>query len=429
MTAPKHHPSARTDREKRPPRRIYVAGFLDAIGLGMYLSFSAIYLNQSVGLSNYRVAVVLGTAGVASVLGAIPIARFADRFGLRRALAALFAARALSYAGLGAATNLWTALVAAAFGGVLNRGIGPLVQTALIAGRDQAAAVGPLARLRALRNAGMAVGALPTGAAVAIGEQWAFRSVMVAAAVIFLSCAAVALSLPEDADAVASRRAGRPRLVDNAAFLKVTVLYGALTLSAVLLGVGMALWITQQTDLPPWIVSANYVINTVLVVALQTRLARGSESPLRARRMMIGGGVLAATGSAVAPLSAWGSGYAPIVVAVLVVVLMTGAEIYVVAGGTSLALVHTPQDHRSTYLATFNLAFGVATVIGPTLISVSLGLGSVGWLAWAVFFAIASVAARTVALTPGRNEPSPPETDRHSAGAETARREPEGESA
>jgi len=268
----------------------------------------------------------------------------------------------------------------------------------------------------------MAVGALPTGAAVAIGDQWAFRSVMAAATVIFLSCAAVALSLPKDAEVVV-RRASRPRLVDNAAFLRVTVIYGALTFSAVLLGVGMALWITQQTDLPPWLVSANYLINTVLVVALQTRLARGSESPLRARRMMISGGILAATGAAVAPLSAWGSGWAPIAVAVLVVVLMTGAEIYVVAGGTSLALVHTPQDHRSTYLATSNLAFGVATVIGPTLISVSLDLGSAGWLGWAVIFAIASVAARTVPLAPSRTEPSA------TAGAETVRREPEGENA
>ncbi|HEX5569189.1 MAG TPA: MFS transporter, partial [Streptomyces sp.] len=398
-------------------------------GLGMYLSFSAIYLSQGVGLSNYRVGLVLGIAGVASVLGAIPIARFADRSGLRRALAFLFTARALSYVGLCVATDLWTALVAAGFGGVLNRGIGPLIQTALIAGRGQEDAVAPLARLRALRNAGMAVGALPTGVAVAVGGQWAFRSVMALAAVIFASCALTALSLPKDAEAAGLRPAGRPRLVGNAPFMRVTVIHGALTLSAILLGVGMALWITQETGLPPWLVSVSYILNTVLVVTLQTWLARGSESPLRARRMMMGGGALAAAGAAVAPLSGWGSGWVPIAVVVLVTVLITLAEIYVVAGGTSLALVHTPQEHRSTYLATFNLGFGVATVVGPTLISVSLDFGLAGWLAWAVFFAVVGAASRTVPLAPRPAEPPSPEAEQRTTGAGTARQEPEGENA
>ncbi|WP_069812721.1 MFS transporter [Streptomyces sp. TP-A0874] len=427
MTASQHRPTA-PDADGRPVRRIYAVGFLDATGLGMYLAFSAIYLNQGVGMSNYDVALVLGTAGVASLLGAIPIARFADRWGLRRALTILFAARALSYVGLALAGSLWTAMVAAAFGGLLNRGIGPLVQSALIVGRSQAEAVAPLARLRALRNAGMAIGALPTGAAVAVGEEWAYRTIMASAATIFVFCAVTVVSLPREAESAGSRRPGKPGLVGNGPFLTITALYGALTLSAILLGVGMALWITQQTGLPPWIVSVNYILNTVLVVFLQTRMARGSESPLRARRMMAGGGVLAAAGTAAAPLTGWGGGWGPIAATIVVVVLMTGAEIYVMAGATSLALVHTPPEHRSTYLATFNLGFGVATVVGPTLISISLDLGAVGWLAWTLFFCLAAAACRTVPLTP-RESGATARAGGQRTGGEPVRREPEGEKA
>ncbi|WP_336053996.1 MFS transporter [Streptomyces sp. CA2R101] len=381
------------------PLRIYAVGLLDATGLGMYLSFAAVYLNQALDLSNSHVALILGTAGVGSLLGAIPVARFADRCGLRRALVILFAARALSYVGLSMAAGLWTAMAAAAFGGLLNRGIGPLVQTALIDGLRHEDAVAPLARLRALRNAGMALGALPTGVAVAVGDELAYRAIMGASATVFVLCAVLSWSLPRAASSGA-RRLGKPGLVGNGPFLRVTALYSALILSAILLGTGMALWITQQTDLPHWMVSTNYVLNTVLVVVFQARLARGSESPLTARRMMVAGGLLAAGGAAVASLTGRGDGWPPVALMLLAVVLMTGAEIYVMAGATSLALVHTPQEHRSTYLATFNLGFGVATVVGPSLISISLDHDAAGWLAWAVFLALAAVASLTLPLAP-----------------------------
>ncbi|GHJ36894.1 MFS transporter [Streptomyces sp. TS71-3] len=379
-----------------PRRRIYAMGFLDAFGLGMYLSFSAVYLSKAVGMSNYSVGLVMGVAGVASVVGAIPIGRFADRRGPRRALIVLFYARALSYVGLALAADLWTAVLAAAFGGLLNRGIGPLVQSALITGLGQEEAVVPLARMRSVRTAAMAIGALPAGAAIALGEVWAYRAIMGAAAVFFAVCAVLATTLPTDRGR--AKMPGRPGLVGNGAFLGVTLLFGALTMSALLFEVGMSLWITQSTHAPAWCVTMNYVLNSVLIVAFQTRMSRGSESPGTARRMMTMGGFLAAAGAALAPLSAVGSGWVAVLSLLPVAALMTAAEIYVMAGATSLALVHTPLEHRSTYLATFNLGFGAATVVGPTLISVTLGLGTAGWLAWAAFFVVAGAAARTVPL-------------------------------
>ena len=383
----------------RPPRRIYAVGILDAAGLGMYLSFAAVYLSKAVRMSNYDVGLVLGAAGVASLIGAIPIGRLADQWGLRRSLVILLVARAVSYAGLALAANAASAVLAAALGGLLNRGISPLIQSALIAGRDSASSIAPLARLRAVRNAGLAVGALPTGVAVALGHEWAYRLIMAVAAGLFVLSAVVAWTLPAR-DCGRARALGRPGLVGNGPFLQVTALYGAQVLSAIMLGTGMALWITQRSHAPSWSVSMTYIINTVLVVVLQTRMSRGSDSPRRARHMMMAGGALSAAGAAAVPLSALGRGWVPVAAIVLVAVLLTGAEIYVVAGATSLALTHSPVQHRSTYLATFNLGFGVATVIGPTLISASLGLGTAGWLAWAAFFALMAAAARTVPVAP-----------------------------
>ncbi|GAA1914719.1 MFS transporter [Streptantibioticus ferralitis] len=388
------------DRTPTARRRVYAVGLADATGLGMYLAFSAVYLNQAVHLSNSRIGLVLGITGVTSLIGALPIARFAQRHGLRRSLCWLFLARAASFVALACAVNLPTAALAAGLGGLLNRGIGPLVQSVLIGGTDSAGAVAGLARLRALRNAGMAAGALPSGAAVAIGEQWAYRGVMVAAAAVFVVCALVSRGFPGAGEVkrpVGRRGAGVGR---NRVFLLITASYGALTLSAILLGVGLPLWITQSTHAPSWSVGLVQILNTVLVVLLQVRISRGSEDPRRARKMMLAGGLLAAAGSLAAPLTGLGRGVVPLVAVVLTVLLMTGAELYITAGGLSLALAHTPQERRPVYLATFNLGFAATTVIGPTLVSLGLGLGRPGWFAWALLFALLGLAALALPTAP-----------------------------
>ncbi|MFD0385247.1 hypothetical protein ACFQ2B_32320 [Streptomyces stramineus] len=58
--------SVRPFRASGPIRRLYVAISIDALGLGMYLAFSALYLTQAVGLSTPDTGLVLSISGVAS---------------------------------------------------------------------------------------------------------------------------------------------------------------------------------------------------------------------------------------------------------------------------------------------------------------------------------------------------------------------------
>ncbi|MPY52969.1 hypothetical protein, partial [Streptomyces acidicola] len=171
-------------------RRFYAVGLCDALGLGMYLSLSVLFLDKAADLTNQQVGIVLGTSGLASLLGAMPIARAAERLGIRAVLSALFAIRCAAFLALSAISSFGQALGAAAVAGLLSRGIGPLIESGLISRVRDAQAVGTLARLRTLRNAGLAAGALPAGAAIAVGEAWAYRAVLAASAVLFLCCTA-----------------------------------------------------------------------------------------------------------------------------------------------------------------------------------------------------------------------------------------------
>ncbi|MET7453953.1 MFS transporter [Streptomyces sp. NPDC005574] len=385
-------------------RRFYAVGLCDALGLGMYLSLSVLFFAHAADLSNQQVGIVLSTSGVASLLGAMPIARTAERHGVRAVLAALFTIRCAAFLAMAAVSSFGQALGAAAVAGLLSRGIGPLIESGVISRAGDAQAVGTLARLRTLRNAGLAAGALPTGAAIAAGEAWAYRTVLIASAALFLCCAVICRGFPTSP--ATARRGGRARVLRNRAFLAITTLYGAFTLSALLLGIGMPLWIVQRTQAPSWTVTLIQLLNTAVVVALQVRLSRGSDRLTRARALMCRGGLLAGLGALAVPLTVLGGGRVDLLVVVVAAVLLSLGELLITAGTTGAALLHIPPGHKTSHLAALNLGFAATTVIGPPLISVSVGWSG-AWVGWAVFFALLGLLALRVPEPPPRSAMTP----------------------
>lgn len=371
--------------------RVYSVGLADAVGLGMYLALSALFLNKAVGLPSEQVGLVLSLAGVASLFGAMPIARAAQRHGLRLGLFTLFIARAAAFMLLASVDSLVGALLASALAGLMSRGTAPLVESALIARDDNTLAIKALARLRMVRNAGIAAGGLPAGFAVWVGQEWAYRWVLACSALLFLLAALVCWSFPDK-----EMRSSKPPtptrdVLSNRPFVALTAMYGALTLSAILLGVGLPLWVINQSHAPHWAVGAIQLINTVLVVALQDWFSRGTDQLKRASSHMQRGGLAAALASGLVVLGAtWGM-LADVLIILSVVVLFTLAELYIVAGAEGAALQHIPDGQRPTYLAAFNLGFAVATVIGPPLVAFTSAGPSWGWLAWAGCFAVMAI--------------------------------------
>lgn len=376
-------------------RRFYAVGLCDALGLGMYLALSVMFLDQAADLTNQQIGIVLGTSGVASLLGAMPIARASERVGVRAALGTLFVIRCVAFLALSAVSSFGQALGAAAVAGLLSRGIGPLIESGLISRVGDAQAVDTLARLRTLRNAGMAAGALPAGAAIAAGEPWVYRAVLVASAALFLCCAAICRGFPASA-AAPGGRGERARILGNRPFLGITALYGAFTLSALLLGIGVPLWIVHRTQAPSWSVTLIQLLNTVIVVALQVRLSRGSERLARARGLMCLGGLLAGLGALVVPLTVLGAGRLDLVVVVAAAVLLSLGELLITAGTTGAALSHIPKGQKTGHLAALNLGFAVTTVVGPPLISTTVDWDWAGWVGWAVFFSVLGLLALRV---------------------------------
>src|ERR1700755_2700245 len=94
-------------RQARPPSplagRLAAQSLLFALGEGTFMTGSAVFFTQIVGLTAAQVGLGLTIAGVASFLGAWPLGKLGDRFGPKKC----WAVSAAGQAGLFA---LWPAI-------------------------------------------------------------------------------------------------------------------------------------------------------------------------------------------------------------------------------------------------------------------------------------------------------------------------------
>ncbi|WP_025272529.1 MFS transporter [Haloglycomyces albus] len=387
-------------------RRLYLAIATDSIGLGVYLAFSALYLGLAVKLPPAQVGIALSVAGVASLVGLLPLGAVADRMGAARALTVFFVYRALSFAALLLAWDFVSAVVAVALAGLVSRATGPVTQALVLqltpSEKDR---VNAMAALRSLRNAGFALGAAPAALAAAVGTPTAYRSVLGITVVAFFATALIVRGLPNvpvpRKERVKARAVARDRW-----FMVLTVLHGAFSLHAFVLGIGMPLWLARETGAPEWVSPLLLVVNTVMVVLFQIPFSRGTEDPATARaRLALAGLVLTAV-CALIPFSALLPPIAAVAVLLALLIALSGAELWHTAGTWGLAQSRIPDNGAGIYLAFFNFGFAAATVAGPAAIGLVLEAGTWGWAALAVWFLLLAGATLLLPLRP-QSRPDP----------------------
>jgi hypothetical protein len=180
-------------------------------------------------------------------------------------------------------------------------------------------------------------------------------------------------------------------------YLAFCVLNGLLMTSGAILTVGLPLWIVRRTHAPAWTVAGTVLLNTLLVVALQVRASRGTDTVRGAARAMMRAGVLMLAACLV--LASTGS--LPEAGAIVVLgagcTLLTLGEMAQSAGGWSLSYSLAPEDRQGEYLGAFAMGTRIYDTVGPVLVtSMVLGLGQLGWvLLGLLFLGLAAVLAVT----------------------------------
>ncbi|MFC8895111.1 MFS transporter [Streptomyces cinereoruber] len=403
------------------PRALVVAQFVNAVGDGAFYVSSALYFTRIVGLSAPQIGAGLAVAWAVGSVAGVPLGHLADRRGPRGTAVLLALTTAVSVASSLVVRSFVPFLCAAVVYAAAQSGLAAARQALLAGLVGPAARTRVLARLQAVLNGGLAVGAALGGLALHAGTRTAYLSVFALDAVAFLACALILGRLPSamatatataTATAMATATATGPGPVDGGPGLAVlrdrpyallALLNALMLLRMPLLSLALPLWIVERTAAPGWTVSALFVLNTGVVMLFQVRAARSVTDLATAARAVRWSGAVMCAACAVFALSGAlpgsgdgaGAGAAGAAVAVLVLgaVLQVLAEMRHSAGAWQIGFALAPADRIGQYQGFYGSGVPVARTLGPLLVTTLLiGRGVPGWLLLGGIFLVAGAA-------------------------------------
>ncbi|SDP52079.1 Major Facilitator Superfamily protein [Streptomyces sp. cf386] len=366
-----------TDTAKIRPRalvrasggpRYAVALAVDALGTGLLRPFLLLYGVTVLRLSAPATGIAMTVGIVAGLLCMPAVGRWLDRGARSTVVAASMLVRVLGVALLLAtpAGHVWLFGTAALFLGIGNQAW-PAAHAALVAtvahGRERDAA---LAGGRALRNAGLGVGALIATVCLA-GGTTALQALAAVTGLAYLAAAALAWSVRLHARPAATPAEDRadepaPRM---RALLAANVVY-VFCLNVPEIALPLIL-VTQLHASPVWS-AAIFVANTVLVVTLQVPVTVLMSRYSRRNVMALAGVVLAVSYLGFLAATSLGHGWgAPAVAAVSVV--CTLGEIIYAGSATALVTALAPAQVLGRTLARFEFSTGFGLAVSPTVIT------------------------------------------------------------
>jgi MFS family permease len=379
-------------------RRLLVAGFVDALGTGLLLPLSVIYLTRIVGLSAPQVGGGLTVAGCIGVAVTPFSGVLLDRWDARVIVVACFALSAVGFLAYIAVSSFASFLVAATAVQVASRVERPATALLVLRVRSGSDQVLGLAWQQTVRNLGYGVGGLLAALALLIHGRGPFDAVLAVNATSYVIAGWLVLQLPAvpAIAATAGATSGTYRDVfHDRTFVGLASLNVLVALHDSMLRVAMPLWIITRTHAPSALTGLLFALNTLLVVIGQVRASREV-----AARRAIDHSYLAAAAS----LSLCGGAFAlaagappAIAIALLVLALaaLTLAELENTAGEAFLSLELAPAALRGRYISLFKSSMALQQALGPALVTLVLvHWGRLGWLALAVIAATGALASR-----------------------------------
>lgn len=365
-----------------------------AVGRGIFYTVSALFLTRVVDLSLGEVGIGLTLAGAAGVVAALVGGAAADRFGSVRTLTLTVALQGAVLAVYPWVPDFATFVLAA---GVLSAAF-------------QASS--------AARGAIVAVAF--AGAAIWLDTAASYRGVLMLAAVLYVGASALVRRLSGAlAEAAEERHTNRSSLVPDRMtqpldrwapyrdrqYLVLVALSGVSFLQMGVFEVGVPLWIAGETEAPAWLYAALLLLNTALVIGLQVRLSRSSESVSGAGRASLRGGVLMAAACVAYAVAGTPGAVAAVCLLTVAAVLHTLAEILFSAGTWALGYELANEARPGAYQGLMTFGNATGTMLAPLVVTTALGYGYGGWTTLAAVFGATGLglfvlAARAAARSP-----------------------------
>jgi len=399
----------------RESRLLVFIGLVDAIGTGLYIAGFAVFFTRSAGLSAVDVGVGLTVANACGLVTLTPIGMLADRIGPRAASILLHYWRGVGFIAFAFVHDFTTFLVVSCFVGIPTRAIDPVSQMYVDRHIGKDLRIRVMSVMRVVYNIGFAIGGLLTTLILLVDTRPAFLMIVLGNGATFLLAGVLLARVPLLTDAPPNRKTARgwPRSLRQGRYLIVMGLNAVLILHVSVLTLGIPLWVTTRTDAPAAIVGPLVVLNTVLVVLLQVRFSRGTDTRDGGVRAMRWSSLAFAGCMVVLAVSGMVNAVGAVIAVVVATVLLTFGELWHFAGRLSVSYALAPKDRQGEYLSVFWLGSAAALMVGPALITVGvIDNGPYGWLALAgVFLASGLLIGPAVAAAAKQLESEHPQED------------------
>jgi MFS family permease len=399
-----------------------LAQLVNSVGDGGFYVTSVLFFTRVVGLSPAQVALGLTAGWGVGLFLSAPIGHLADRRGMRGTAVVLALVTALTLAAFLAVRSFPMFLVAVCCYAGSQSGLSTVRQALLVRLVEPDHRLHVRARLQAILNAGLGVGAALGGLALFLDQPVAYLAVFALDAVVFLVAALLLGGLPP-VQVVPAAAVGEPRLavLRDLPYAAVTALNAVMLLYMPLLSVVLPLWIAERTTAPTWMVAALFVLNTVGVVLFQVHVTRRvSDLDSAARAVRRAGAVLLA---ACAVFAVSTTTVEPALSAAVLVVgtcLQVAGEMLLASGSWEISFGLARADRPGQYQGVFGMGVPVARMIGPlALTTLILTWSGAGWLVLGGLFLLAGLLI-TPAVRWGQRDPGRA-LHRATAADETAR--------
>ena len=388
-------------RYMRPPSplagRLSVQSLLFALGEGTFMTGSAVFFTQIVGLSAAQVGLGLTLAGVASFLAAVPMGKLVDRIGPKKAWA-------VSSVGQAAMFSVWPFITD--FQGYLAMAVGMEVIGSLggaaygaytIEVLPPAERVKSRAYMYSALNVGFTLGSLVGGIALAFDSDEVLRAVPWFTAGVFLVNAVAVSRLPRASHDMRTAEDRKvkvpgPGPLRNWGWLLTTFFTGVLWTNQVLLNIVIPLWLVTETDAPRVLLAFLFGTNTVMCIFLPMAASRGvKDVPTALKAVRISASFFVV--SCVITLATHDTvGWVTIALVWLGHVTVTGAELYLSAGSWSFEAELMDPRQRGAYQGAAELSGTAGKVWAPALYTfLAMSWGASGWLVIAGIIVVATV--------------------------------------
>ncbi|MGC4111635.1 MAG: MFS transporter [Nocardioides sp.] len=376
-------------------RRLATQSLLFATAEGTFLTGSAVFFTEVVGLRAAQVGLGLTVAGVVSFLVAYPAGKLTDRLGPKRMWSAGAMVTALMFAAWPFIDSFVGYLVMVVVFEIVENAGGAGRNAYILDVMPEDERVATQAYMYSALNVGFTLGAIVGGIALAFDNLTVMRWMPLFTLAIGLVNAVFIARLPRAPHDIAraSSASSGPKVepvgrgpLHNVGWMLASLCNGTMWTNQVLLNVVIPLWLVQATDAPHWLLAWLFGTNTVLCIFLPAYTSRGVATLSDALRSVRISGVFFVVSCLITMATHSTAGFLTIFLVWLGHVAVTGAELYI--SGASWAFQAKLMDpaRRGEYggvAEVFSTLGGRWAPAAYTFLAMSwhpAGLPGAGWL-------------------------------------------------